>query len=241
MPADLIIYALVAAGLIFWLRSVLGTRHGDETDRSVPYLKPEGDGEDAKGILGAGNKMSAEDRIAEFAKNPKGNASIENKTAELGLLEIAAMDKNFDIYHFVQAAQDAFVYVVESFADGDRETLKELLAPDVYDAFDQAITAREKAGEVMHKEINAINKAEIVAAGIDGKYSKITMRFVAEEVSYTKNENGEIIEGHPDKATKMRDLWTFSRETKSSDPRWIVIETRADLEDDNNTIPNTVA
>ena len=30
MTADLLVYALVAAGLVFWLRSILGTRHGDE-------------------------------------------------------------------------------------------------------------------------------------------------------------------------------------------------------------------
>ena len=41
MPADLIVYAVVAAGLIFWLRSILGTRHGEEHERPNPFLTPE--------------------------------------------------------------------------------------------------------------------------------------------------------------------------------------------------------
>ena len=31
----------VAAGLIFWLRSILGTRHGEERERPNPFLAPD--------------------------------------------------------------------------------------------------------------------------------------------------------------------------------------------------------
>ena len=37
MSADILLYALVAAGLVFWLRNILGTRHGDERQRSNPF------------------------------------------------------------------------------------------------------------------------------------------------------------------------------------------------------------
>ncbi len=240
MPADLIVYFLVAAGLIFWLRSILGTKHGDERDRGAPYLKPNADGSIEPAAPAEKSRLGPEERIAEFLHNPKGSASIDNKTAELGLLDIAKADRNFDIEHFAQAAQDAFVFIVESFAEGDRETLEDLLSPQVYAAFEGAISEREKQNETMHTEITAIKRADIIEAKQDGRTSKITVRFEAEEVSYTKDKDGEIVDGHPERISQMRDIWTFSRETKSRDPRWLLIETRADLEDDNDTVPNTV-
>ncbi|MCB1681137.1 MAG: Tim44 domain-containing protein [Alphaproteobacteria bacterium] len=238
MPADLIVYALVAAGLIVWLRSILGTRHGDEPERPAPYLKPEGPAGRNMELAGSERRVGPEERISELAKTPKGNVSIADTTAEQGLIEIARADRSFDIDRFAQGAQDAFVYIVESFADGDRETLRDLLSPSVFAAFDEAISARLKAAEVMHAEINAINKAEITSARIEGRFSKITVRFVAEEITYTKNSEGQIIEGHPERITQMRDLWTFSRETRSRDPRWLVTETLIDTEGDNPEIPN---
>lgn len=243
MPVDLLFYGLVAAGLIFWLRSVLGTRNGDERDRSTnnPYLKTiEGNGSpqqqdgqpDAK-------QFNAEILIEELARTPKGNMAIANRTAENILVDIARVDRNFDVYKFLQAAQDAFVYIVESFADGDRETLKDLLDPAVYNAFDGAIAAREKSGQTMKTEIHAISKSEIVDGKLEGKKAYITIRFFAEETSITKDENQNIIHGHPEKITQMRDVWTFCRDLKSRDPRWLVVETREDGDGDNVTIPNT--
>ncbi len=242
MPADLIVYALVAAGLIVWLRSILGTRHGDEPERPAPYLKPEGQSGRME-LPGPSreSKIGPEERIAELARTPKGNISIANTATELGLMEIARADRTFDVDHFAQGAQDAFVYIVESFADGDRETLRDLLSPPVFAAFDEAITARQQSGQTLHAEINAINKAELVSAQIEGRFSKITVRFLAEEITYTKNALGDVIEGHPERITQMRDLWTFSRETKSRDPRWLVVATLIDTESDNDTLPNSSA
>ncbi len=236
------IYALIAAGLVFWLRSILGTRNGEERDSSnVINLELSSDGK----IVGLGGDNSAEKQekksalIEELAKDAKGNMSIGSRTAELGLIDISNADKDFDIYDFLQATQDAFVYVVESFAEGDRDTLEGLLSPEVYKAFDGAITAREDAGETIITEIHAIKKSEVLEASVDGKNAVVTVRFWADETSVTKDEDSNIIHGHPEKTTLMRDVWTFSREIKSNDPRWFVIETREDGEDDNTVIPNT--
>jgi predicted lipid-binding transport protein (Tim44 family) len=231
---------LVAAGLVFWLRSVLGTRHGDERERPNPYLQGEQTGDKKPGIPGQIEEkpFSAEDRIHALAQNKTGNVSVENKTAENGLLDISKADKKFDVNHFLSGAQDAFAYIVEAFAQGDTETLKGLLTEGVYGAFEEAIKARGERGESMVSEIHAIKKAEITGANMMGRRATITVRFTAEETSVTRNRDGEIIEGNPDKVTQMRDVWTFGREINSKDPRWLVYETRDDLEDDNATIPN---
>lgn len=237
VPPDLLIYALIAAGLIFWLRNILGTNDDDTTKKpGTPYLAASAQQEN--NVLPFDNRQNNEATIGELAKTPKGNMAISSGTnSEAGLIDIARFDKSFEIISFMRAAQDAFVFVVESFADGDRETLKDLLSPPVFTAFDMAISARENAGEVMKTEIRGIKLSEILEAKLEGPYAKVTIRFIAEETTFTKNASGEIIFGHEEKITQMRDIWTFSRDLRSRDPRWLVIETREDI-DDNQTIPN---
>ncbi|MGH1375007.1 MAG: Tim44/TimA family putative adaptor protein [Alphaproteobacteria bacterium] len=240
MTAELMLYALIAAGLIFWLRNILGTRDESEGEGNVLHLELNADGK----IVGVGDESAdgVSDKstlIEELAQNSKGSMSIADKTAENNLLEIVGKDKDFDIYIFLQAAQDAFVYIVESFAEGDRETLEDLLSPEVFNAFDGAITAREKAGETMITEIHSIKRSEVVEARLDGKTALVTVRFWADETSVTKDAEENILHGHPEKTTQMRDVWTFARDLKSRDPRWLVVETREDGEGDNEVIPNT--
>lgn len=242
MSADLIVYGVIAAGLIFWLRSILGTRHGEERERpsflaATSEVTPEI--QEAAGITDD-RPLSSSERILQLAQDSKGIFTIDNKTAENGLLEIAKAEKSFDIDFFGEACQDVFVMVVEAFAKGDRETLEDLLRDDVFKAFDAAITEREEAGETLESEIHAIRKAQITAAMVENKTSFITVRFVAEETRVSHNKDGELISGHPDKVTKMIDIWTFSHDISGKDPRWLLIETRSeDPEEDNDLVPDT--
>ena len=240
MSGELLLYALVAGGLVFWLRSILGTRHGEERDRSETVIAMSNDAAQAEAspdeALGL---VSNEAQITDLLDQKDGVISISNKTAETAMLDIAAADKDFDVKFFFEAVQDVFALVVEAFGQGDRELLEDLLAKDVYEAFETAITEREKTGEVLENEIHAINRAEIIDAALDGKQASVTIRFIADEISVTKDKDGEIIAGHPDRATEMRDIWTFSRDVKSRDPRWFVTETRGDFEGDNETLPNS--
>lgn len=240
MTAELMVYALIAAGLIFWLRSILGTRDEDEGDNTPLNLEIDDSGK-IVGFGGGGESKESNGLalIEELAQDAKNNMAIEDETAKNGLIEIVKEDRNFDIYVFLQAAQDAFVYVVESYAEGDRETLRDLLSPQVYEAFEGAITQREKDSETMQTEILSVKKSEVVEAKIDNKLALVTVRFWADETTVTRDEEGEIVSGHPDKVTQMRDVWTFSRELRSRDPRWLVVETREDGIHDNDTIPNT--
>lgn len=231
------VYALIAAGLIFWLRSILGTR--DEDDPQGPSVNLELDASGKVIDLNAMSKETKVNLIDELAENEKGSMGIADNTAREVLSDIAQADREFDIYAFLQASQDAFVYIVESFAEGDRETLEDLLGPEVFKAFNGAIDAREKAGETMVTEILAISKSEVIEARLEGKKAYVTVRFWAEETSVTKDEEGVVIAGHPDKSSKMRDVWTFYRDLKGRDPRWLVVETREDGEGDNESIPNT--
>lgn len=239
MPADLLIYALVAAGLVFWLRSILGTRTGEERQRENPIIRQKTEGlNEAMNIAGEEIEITGEDRVKKLAEDKDGKISIDGRNAESGLIDIARADREFDINFFMDGAQEAFVIVVEAFAAGDRETLKDLLGGGVYNAFEAAITERERRNEKQETQIRAIRKAEAIEARVSGRMAYITVRFLAEETSVTRNSAGEIVDGHAERVTAMKDIWTFSRDIRSRDPRWMVVETRGDFEDDNKILPN---
>ena len=236
----LILYALVAAGLVFWLRSLLGTRSGDERERPNPFTAPPPETKVAAAAQiddGVTSLPLAEDRPA----LPR-NVSIASDSVENVLLDLARQDSDFDLARFSMGAQDAFALIVESFASGDRDTLKNLLEPQVYDAFNQALVAREDRGETMNTEIHAVRKAEILDAKIDGRVAHVTIRFIADETCVIRAKDGSIISGDPDRITEMNDIWTFSRMVRSRDPRWLLHETRdGDVSEDHKTpVPDTV-
>ncbi|MEZ5815325.1 MAG: Tim44/TimA family putative adaptor protein [Alphaproteobacteria bacterium] len=239
MPADLIVYALVAAGLVVWLRSILGTRHGEERERPSPYLSSEQQDPGQGAATQAEHPIGPEEQIIALAKTPRRNYGVDNKTAENGLLDIARIDKTFDIDFFMEGAQDAFAMIVESFAEGDLETLKNLLSPSVYNAFEGAVLERQKRKETENTDIHAIRKAMVTAARLEGKTAYITVHFTADETTVTRNENDEIIAGNPDRTIEMQDIWTFGRDVKSKDPSWLLYETRGGFDEDNDRIPDT--
>lgn len=246
MPADIVIYAIIAVGLVFWLRSLLGTRHGDERTRSNPYVPPASSDNKPKDVTAEGQVIemqplqTAEKAITDLAENPANGLSIRDSKAEEGLKEIARLDKSFEVRDFIRKSQDAFELIVEAYASGDRETLKDLLAENVFRAFEAGITLREANSETQDIEILAIDETDILEAHLDNKVAYVTLRFKAKQIFVARNDAGEIVGGHANKAVDMIDIWTLSRDLKNvNDPRWLLSETRSDDPEDNDIIPDT--
>ena len=241
MAIDLILYAVIAGGLVVWLRTLLGTRHGEERQRpgAMPTLN---DGANSDSMVSAKPKKSGDTNVVNpiihLNDNPDDVFSIADNAARDGLLAIEAVDKSFAIKPFLTAAQDAFVMGVESFAEGDLKTLEDLLGKNVFKAFKHAVKEREKAGQTQTTQIHAITKTQVLEAGVKKNDAFVTLRFEADQTSYLTDKNGKGVAGHPDETHAMVDIWTFSRSTRSTDPRWFVSETRGDFEDDNAIIPD---
>lgn len=241
MNIELLLSALVAAGLVFWLRSILGTRHGEENQRQNPFATPAADEKSVREPEIANDEAIPLAGLESNRDLPV-NASVANE-ALFGTLEsIARIEPSFHPKKFILAAQDAFAMIVESFAAADRETLKEFLEPNVYNAFDGAMKDRESRGETMSNQIHAVTKTEILDARLEGKKAFVTMRFIAQESYVIKNAQGEIISGNPDRVSEMNDIWTFSRMLGLSDPKWLLQETRDGdvIEESKTPIPDTV-
>lgn len=242
MPADIVIYALVAAGLVLWLRNILGTRHGDEAQRPNPFTPHTSEKTDIAAHDAAPRSEAAgAGEITDIENALPRNMGIEGAEAKNGLQSIARQDRSFELNHFLSGAQDAFAMIVEAFAAGDRETLKNLLSEPVYKSFDAALTYREKEGQTASTEIHAIRRTEILDAQVRNKTAFITVRFVADETNVIYDKSGNAISGNPDRVTETIDIWTFGRPLRSKSPAWLVYETRDEdaYEHDHKTVPDS--
>jgi predicted lipid-binding transport protein (Tim44 family) len=117
--------------------------------------------------------------------------------------------------------------IVTAYAEGDRRTLKNILSRDVYDGFEAAIREREGKGETSESRFVSIDKSDATEAELRGHTAQITIRFVSQLVSVTRDREGAVIEGNPDKVTDVTDVWTFARDLSSRDPNWKLVATEA--------------
>lgn len=240
LPADILIYALIAAGLVLWLRSILGTRHGDERQRPDPFKpqeKPKAQDQKPQTDDAEETNVIALPTGGMIARKPAKNShsAYADEGAQQGLLQIALADRQFDAADFVEKAQDAFTLIITAFAEGERETLRDLLADPVYKAFDSAIREREKKGETVTTEVHTIRDVRVIEAKLTKKrHASLTLRFTADETCVTRDADGKITSGHPDRVTEMIDVWVFGRDVKSADPRWLLLETRDDVVEDHD-------
>lgn len=217
LPIDLILFAMVAAFLVLRLRSVLGRRTGFErppTEQPVPGMNHPVPSREAE--LPAPVQAGPEARALPDPQSPVGQA----------LLRIRGADQTFDPGAFLNGAEGAFRMVVQAFAGGDRQTLRELLSEESFAGFDQAITARETAGETQRTEVRAITEMAIEAAELRGTIADITVRIVSDQVNVTTAQDGSISAG-AEAVTEITDLWTFQRDTQASDPTWKLVGTRS--------------
>jgi predicted lipid-binding transport protein (Tim44 family) len=146
---------------------------------------------------------------------------------ETGLSEISKEDPSFDVEDFVKGAKAAFGMIVKAYAAGDTAVLEPLLSPKLFADFKSGIAAREAQRHKVEVIIHRITAARITEAHLGGAMAYITIDYDVEETTVTRDEGGNVVEGDPDRIFSMNDIWTFTRDTRSRDPNWILIETRA--------------
>ncbi|MFC3691430.1 Tim44/TimA family putative adaptor protein [Chenggangzhangella methanolivorans] len=226
-----IIIIVLAVFIFLRLRSVLGTRTGNERPRQDTYVgRPQP--EQPKDNVTPLPQRPAEPvgQPAEPAE-PAGDrwAGVAEAGSPLasGLDEIARADGGFDAREFVGGAKAAYEMIVTAFAAGDRKTLKPLLAKEVFDSFSTAIGEREGRGETVESNFVSIEKSEITGAEVVGRTAQVTVRFVSKLISATRDRSGQVIDGSPTEIADLVDVWTFAREVPSRDPNWRLVSTEA--------------
>jgi len=239
-----IIFLALAVFIFLRLRNVLGQRTGRERPPYDPYSSAREPARPA-----ADNIVALPNRAPEPTAKPAASAaeqstaqSTEQSTASgerwkgmaeagspiaAGFDAILATDAEFDPRHFLTGARAAYEMIVTAFAEGDRRTLKNLLAREVYDGFDAAISDREAQGATVESRFVSIDSAVITAAELRGRLAQVTVRFVSQLVTATRDKDGAVIDGNPDKVTDVTDVWTFARDMSSRDPNWKLVATEA--------------
>jgi predicted lipid-binding transport protein (Tim44 family) len=226
---DIILFAALAAFLVFRLRSVLGRRTGHERR---PPKDPQNDSQN-ESVTGPSRDAASDDNVIEM---PERGARAESAEAAFGaadsddplsagLTQIRIADQNFDPAEFLPGAQGAFEMVVQAFADGDIKMLHNLLNDEVFENFSTAIKEREEAGETLETTLIGIKSCDIIEARLDGRMAFVVIKFVTEQVNVTKNADDAVIDGDPNHVAVITDLWTFARNTRARDPNWTLVET----------------
>lgn len=144
------------------------------------------------------------------------------------LRQLVESDPSFQPKEFLNGARMAYEMIVMAFADGDRDTLKNLLSKEVYDGFDAAISEREKRGEVVKSTFVGIEKIDITQATVRGSEEQITLRIISQLISATYDKDGKLVDGDAENVSEVDDIWTFSRDIRSRDPNWKLIATESE-------------
>jgi predicted lipid-binding transport protein (Tim44 family) len=224
-----IIFLALAVFIFLRLRNVLGQRTGNErppfdrTARNVVH------GAQDNNVVPMPGAVIDQAPLAPTADVPpldrwKGLAEPGTPLAQ-GLDAIAAQDPSFDPRHFLSGARSAYEMIVLAFANGDRRALKDLLSSEVYESFETVIKDREKHEQKTETRFVSIDKAELVGAEARDRAAQLTVRFVSQMITVTRDKAGTIVDGSADTVADITDVWTFARDITSRDPNWKLVGT----------------
>lgn len=223
---DIIFFAMIAAFVVLRLRSVLGRRNDTKTGHRDPFAAAERAKEDNVIPLPDISREPAPGRRPEPAR-PDVAPGEPASLIEQGVQQIRKVDPSFDPKEFLVGARAAFEMILEAFAAADKATLKGLLSAEVYANFTRAIDDRQKANHTLEDTLVGIKSAEIVEAFLEGRVVHVTVKFVSEQITVTRDADGQIVDGNPNTVTEVTDFWTFARDSRSRDPNWDLVATRS--------------
>ena len=100
-----------------------------------------------------------------------------------------------------------------------------MLSNKIYDQFNTALKERSKRGHLAENTFIGVNSAKIKDHKQINKILNVTVDFVSEVITCIKDKDKKIISGHPEKIKKIYDTWVFSRDMRSNNPNWQLIDT----------------
>jgi len=232
-----LIALLVTVFVVIKLRSALGRRTPDEDEARYERQAK------AREAAAAGDKVVTLPRRQqdhneahgvenEPERTPEDRLQLVSATmlddARPGLLKIAEADTSFDAEHFANGAKQAYEMIVTAYAEGNRDLLNNLLSPDVFEGFSDAMDNRDSRGEKIDQSFVGINRCDITEAELTGSGdANVTLKFLSQLITATMNSAGEIIAGDPQKIQEVTDIWTFSRNVGDDNPNWHLVATQA--------------
>jgi len=170
-----------------------------------------------RGILG--KKTGYEENISSSFPEDFKNKSFEKK------INIKNFDENAK-KEFLNGAKIAYERIITDFSSGNLKEIKSLLDKKVFDQFDNALKERKKNNLYSETTFVGINSADIKDHKQTNNVLEVTVDFVSEIISCIRNKDQTIKSGDPDKVKKVYDTWKFSKDIRSSNPNWLLIDTQ---------------
>ena len=161
----------------------------------------------------------------------EGKASPQFKEVlkKVNINETKKINENFDENaqkEFLKGAKVAYETIITDFSDNDNKitTAKPLLNGEIYNQFSDALKQRNQRGHFAEITFIGINSAKIKEHKKIGKILNVTVDFIAEVITCIKDKDKKIVSGDPEKIKKIYDTWIFSRDTKSNNPNWQLVD-----------------
>lgn len=213
---ELLILVAIAAGVLFYLRSIIGTRTGHEGP-PARFGRSEVGG-------------PAEDNVAPMTPMPEEESeavkSLDSDSRK-ALDGMTAAEPSFILDEFLDGARAAYEMILMAYEEGDRDTLKSLLTPDVFAAFDTVIAEREEKGLRVEARFIGVRDVRPVRLAFEPEMAEadVTLRFVGEMITAVRDNENRVVEGDPNEIRRQTDVWTFSRVMGSRNPNWLLTAT----------------
>ena len=170
-----------------------------------------------RGILG--KRTSFDEKLSTDFNQDFSNEAFKEK------LENKVFDDNAQ-KDFLKGAKIAYETIITNFASGDLKNIKSLLDKKIYDQFNDAIKERKEKKYISETTFIGINSALIKEHQNKNNILEVTVDFVSEIISCSKDKDKKIISGNPDVVKKVYDTWKFSKDIESTNPNWLLIDTQ---------------
>ena len=172
-----------------------------------------------RGILG--KRTGFEGKIGEEFKEEFSKTILKKEFQKKDTFDETAKNE------FLKGAKIAYETIITDFSDNDNKLIKSkpLLSESIYDQFNQALKERSQRGHYAEITFVGVKSATIKEHKKIDQILKVTVDFVGEVITCIKDKDKKVISGDPEKIKNIYDTWVFSRDTKSKNPNWHLVET----------------
>ncbi len=127
---------------------------------------------------------------------------------------------------FLVGAKIAYETIITDFSDSDNELIasKPLLGKKIHDQFKEALLDRESKGHFAEITFIGIKSATIKThKKVEGNL-EVIVDFISEIITCIKDNDKKIISGDAKKIKNVYDTWVFSKDIKSTNPNWLLVD-----------------
>ena len=156
---------------------------------------------------------------------PQFEEILKNVQLDKNLKERQSFDEKAK-KEFLTGAKIAYETIITDFSDNDNKitTSKPLLSNKIFDQFNDALKERSAKGHYAEITFIGVNSAIIKEHKKNNNILQVTVDFVGEVITCIRDKEKKIISGNPEKIKKIYDTWVFSRDMKSTNPNWQLVD-----------------